>query len=80
MSVTKRNGFISALQMIAAITFQLTWLGGTYLAACNVSEKVLREYVYIIRLIQMSDCIMLMFCIYAGFARKRVCSITISNF
>lgn len=29
MSVAKRYGFISALQMIAAITFQLTWLGGT---------------------------------------------------
>ena len=72
MSVAKRYCIISALQLIAAVSYQLTLVGGMYLYARHVSGIVVKEYKDIIHVIQMLDCLLLIICIYAGFARKRV--------
>ena len=71
-NVAKRYCIISALQLIAAVSYQLTLMGGMYLYARHVSGIVVKEYKDIIHVIQMLDCLLLIICIYAGFARKRV--------
>ena len=74
MSVVKKYGFISCLQLVAAISFQLSSMARIYLSTIDISQNVWNGYNYIIRVIQMLDCLLLMICIYVGFVlKKTVC-------
>lgn len=72
--VAKRYGIISAMQLVAAVSFQLSFTGGIYLHMVGASQSLLdslETYSDIANIIQMLDCMLLMICIYIGFARKR---------
>ena len=70
ISVAKRYCFISTLQLISAVSYQLTLLSFIYLNGIGVSDNVLSEYADISRIIQQWDCLLLTICIYVGFVRK----------
>lgn len=79
-SVVRRYGIISALQMIVAVTFQLSFVGGILLGN-DRSVVVLRIYYSTCAVIQLIDCLLLMLCIHFGFARKRtVCTDCVYSF
>lgn len=69
--VIKKYGFLSTLQLIAAISYQSSVLGWLWLEATAASTIVFREFNYICSIIQMLDCLLLVICIYFGFARKQ---------
>ena len=70
ISVAKKYCFISSLQLISAVSFQLTLLSLIYLDVRGVSDNVILKYDYIIRIIQQWDCLLLTICVYVGFVRK----------
>ena len=74
MRAAKRYCFISLLQLISTLSFQVSFMISMYLSAINASNRVWDEYYCEIRIIQMLDCMLLIFCIYFGFRRKTVCT------
>ena len=69
MSVIKKYGILSTLQLVAAVSFQVSTVGAPY--GFNPIE-----FWYIAGMIQMLDCLLLVICIYFGFARKpTVCTL-----
>ena len=70
VSVAKRYGYISSLRLIAAVLFDLLLIGSVYLRMIGASERLWREYMSIVDISQTCDCMLLMICIYFGFARK----------
>lgn len=83
LSVARRYGAISALQLVVALVFQMSFFGGYYLKMTVVEwESVWIKYHYIMNVVQISDCMLLMICIYVGFARNikySVCPRTVSH-
>lgn len=71
MSVVKKYGFVSTLQLIAALSFQFSYLVADYLFTFNIPKSTTSAYGYVLRVIQMVDCLLLMICIHLGFARKQ---------
>ena len=81
MYVLKKYGILSALQLFVALSFQFSLLVGTILDTVDASLITLQKVNIINRTIQMLDCLLLMFCIYFGFARKQtVCMMNIWAF
>lgn len=72
MSVLCQYGIISALQLVSAISFQMSVLVGMYLGNIHAAIDVLSMYRDICGVIQMIDCLLLMVCIYLGFARREI--------
>lgn len=70
-SVVTKYGILSALQLFAAISYQTSMLLLTYLEIINCSEKVWIIYNNISYTIQTVDSVLLMICIFFGFARKQ---------
>ena len=70
MSVVKKYRIISALQLIAAVSYELSFLGRIYVGAEHALEGIWSSYLDICSVVQMLDCLLLMICIYRGFARK----------
>ena len=77
MSVARKYCIISAVQLVAAISFQIALLVWMYLEMMNISQTMRIAYAHIIRLLEMLDCLLLMICIYIGFARRRTVCIPI---
>ena len=75
MTVAKRFGIISALQLITAVLAQSIWLGQIYLNAIDAPVIAWKARADIGAVITMLDCLLLEICIYVGFARwkKTVC-------
>ena len=71
-SVVQKYGIISALQLMAAVSFQMSFISGLYIAQNVKSTDYLHAYYDICDVIQMMDCLLLMICIYFGFARKEI--------
>ena len=77
ISIVNTYGFISVLQLVAAVSFELSCVGQIYFVAINAPFNVLAEFNDICNVIQMLDCLLLMICIYIGFARKQtVCELS----
>ena len=75
MIIIRRYGIISALQLFAAVLYELSCLVWICLDFFLTSKDVLKAYGYICNVIQMIDCLLLMICIYFGFARgQTVCT------
>lgn len=62
---------LSVLQMIAAVSFQLSLMASAYLDFIDAPIRLQIAFVDIFHLIQNLDCLLLMICIYFGFARKQ---------
>ena len=77
MSVEERYRFISVIQFIAAALYQLSLFGEIYLDIKGASRRVYKVRGNIARLVRMMDCLLLIICIYHGFARKRTVCISI---
>ena len=71
MSVVMTYGTMSALQLFAALSYEMSLLGRVYLASINAPRSVWDPYLNICSVISMLDCLLVMICIYFGFARKR---------
>ena len=71
LSVAKKYGIIAFLQLISSVTYQLSLFGAIYLAMIDSPHNVRNSYFYIRSVILMVDCLLLMICIYIGFARKQ---------
>ena len=67
----RKYGIITALQLIAAVVFQMSMLGRICFNIIGPSLTVWSVYLDIARVIQMMDCLLLMICIYFGFVRKQ---------
>ena len=70
LSVVKRYGIVSVLQLLAAVTFELSFLGRIYGGALHALQGVWSSYLDICSVVQMIDCLLLIICIHRGFARK----------
>ena len=70
-SIVIKYGIVSALQCTAAVFYEMAVLGRVYVIMMHASIDVWKGYVDIINIIQMLDCLMLLICLYVGFARKR---------
>lgn len=69
-------GIVTILQFIATILFEMSLLGRVCMDFMDVSDAVWIGYSYIYRIVQMTDCFLLMLCVYFGFARqKTVCTL-----
>ena len=76
-SLVGKYAAISALQMIIAVSAQLANLMAYYISVTGsgVSVETLRVYGDIKSIVQMLDCLLLIICIYFGFARQEtVCT------
>ena len=81
VSVIKKYGILSALQLVAAISFQISFMGSIYMSAIDAPVRNWAIYNYTIRTIQILDSLLLMICIHFGFARKQtVCIVIISEY
>ena len=70
VSVLQKYGILSSLQLFAALSFQISFVGESFVYMIVSTMVEVQEYNHIINIIQMIDCLLLMFCIYFGFARK----------
>ena len=76
MSVVKKYRIISTLQLIAAITYEISFLLRIYGGALHAFGGLWSSYLDVCSVVQMLDCLLLMICIYRGFARKEtVCDV-----
>jgi len=71
MSVVMKYGVISTLQMIASTVYGLSWMIRIFKGWYHVKGSRGDSYLDICSVIQMLDCLILMICIYLGFARKQ---------
>ena len=71
VSRLKRYSFISILQLIAAVSYQLTLAIMIYYNSKVISNRAGSNFIYITHVIQMCDCMLLMICVYVGFARRQ---------
>lgn len=72
----KMYAVASILQLVAAVLFNMMLLSGKILGMNQVPMTVHVTFDYINRIIQQVDSLLLMICIYFGFARKKtVCII-----
>ena len=67
----RKYALVSVLQLLASVFFELSFLGRLYLWMINSSKDALKVYLEIWHVVQMLDCLLLMICIYIGFARKK---------
>ena len=70
-SVLLKYGILSALQLFAALSLQLSLLCATLMLLLDGQILIILKIESGIHLIQMCDCLLLMLCIYIGFARKK---------
>ena len=66
----KKYAIVSVLQLFVALLFNVTLLSVNILRVNQVPVNVRQSLVYIDHIIQMCDCLLLMICIYIGFARE----------
>ena len=72
-----KYAIISFLQLIAAVSFELIFLSRFYLEEIGALPNAWNNYVHIRNVVEMSDCLLLIICIYFGFTRKQtVCAFT----
>ena len=70
-SAARIYSVISIVQLIAAVSYQLTVAITTHLNSTVVSKRASSNFICITHVIQMCDCMLLMICVYIGFVRKR---------
>ena len=71
MSVVMKYGVISALQLIAAAVYEISFVIRIFAGWYHTKNAAGNSYLDICSIIQMMDCLILMICIYLGFARKQ---------
>lgn len=71
MSVVKKYGIISALQLIAAVSYQAMIVFNIYLSVTKAATRVQMGFSDISSLIRMLDGLLVMICIEFGFTRKQ---------
>ena len=70
VSVAKRQGFVAALQALVTISAECGYMLWVFLVLNGAALNVLQDYIYISNIVAMLECMLLMICIYVGFARK----------
>lgn len=70
-SMVKKYGTISAMQLVAAVLFQISAVGERYLAVIEAARQTIVVYTELSRVVGMLDCLLLMICINIGFTRKQ---------
>lgn len=70
VSVAKRQGFVAALQALVTISAECGYMLWVFLVLNGAALNVLQDYIYISNIVAMLDCMLLIICIYIGFARK----------
>ena len=77
ISVVRNYAVLSALQLIVAASAQITNLVWFYLYATAAARSTLALYGDAYRVLVMLDCLLLIICIYSGFARQETVYIRI---
>ena len=77
MSLVRNYAVLSALQLIVAASAQITNLVWFYLYATVATRCTLALYGDACRVLMMLDCLLLIICIYSGFAREETVFIRI---
>ena len=70
-TVVKKYAILSSLQVIVAVSAQAAVVIATLLYWTDASRSTLRVYADIRNVLQMLDCLLLIICIYSGFARQQ---------
>ena len=71
VSVIKKYCILSLLQLIAALSFQLAMGARIYMDIVDVPISTVKKFNCIVAVIQILDCLLIIICIYFGFARKK---------
>ena len=69
-SIVRKYAVISALQLVVAVSFQIAYLVSHCLYIFGAPIATVRVYADVQNILSMLDCLLLIFCIYSGFARQ----------
>ena len=71
ISALKKYGILSALQLFAAVSFQMSLLSQSFLWLIDTEVRIMRKVNYSTHVLKMLDCLLLMICIHFGFVRNQ---------
>ena len=67
---SEKYAVLSALQLVAAVSFQIAFLLTCLLSWTEAPLSIVIVYADILNELSMLDCLLLIICIYSGFARQ----------